>query len=83
LAKGSCGEVRAQLYVAFDQKYLTGEQFDSLRNQAVRISAALSSLAQYLRDSQLKGSKFRTDGARSPQRESPKSQTTSEAGENS
>jgi len=83
LAKGSCGEVRAQLYVAFDQKYLTGEQFDSLRNQAVRISAALSSLAQYLRDSQLKGSKFRAEGGRSNQ--TPKVQTPSgeEAGNSS
>jgi len=83
LAKGSCGEIRAQLYVALDQQYLTEEQFDSLRNQAVRISAALAGLVQYLHGSGMKGSKFRTDAPRLNQ--TPKVQTPSgeEAGDSS
>jgi four helix bundle protein len=30
IAKGSCAEARAQLYVAFDAGYLTQDQFDDL-----------------------------------------------------
>jgi four helix bundle protein len=30
VAKGSCGEVRAQLYVALDQGYLSAETFETL-----------------------------------------------------
>jgi four helix bundle protein len=35
LAKGSSGEVRAQLYVAFDQQYITKEQFELLTERAL------------------------------------------------
>jgi four helix bundle protein len=63
LAKASCGEVRAQLYVALDQAYVTQEEFDSLVDQALRINAALARLMKYLRDSELRGSKFRAAAA--------------------
>src|SRR4051812_7024801 len=34
IAKGSCAEVRSQLYVALDAGYLTKENFDPLLEQA-------------------------------------------------
>ena len=34
MAKGSCGEVRAQLYVAIDQGYLSRPLFERLSNDA-------------------------------------------------
>ena len=34
IAKGSCAEVRSQLYVALDAGYLTENEFASLREQA-------------------------------------------------
>ncbi len=30
IAKGSCGEVRSQLYVALDQNYIASEQFKTI-----------------------------------------------------
>ncbi|MDQ3753970.1 MAG: four helix bundle protein, partial [Acidobacteriota bacterium] len=58
-AKGSCGEVRAQLYVASDQDYLTNEQYYALSNQALEISRMLSGLIKYLRESGLRGNKYK------------------------
>jgi len=58
-AKGSCGEVRAQLYATLDQSYLTSEQFTSISNQALDISRMLSGLIKYLRESELRGNKYK------------------------
>jgi hypothetical protein len=35
IAKGSCGEVRAQLYVALDQNYIDKIQFEKISNKLV------------------------------------------------
>jgi four helix bundle protein len=59
IAKGSCGEVRAQLYVALDQHYITPEQFDIALRGAVEVSRMISGLIKYLRQSELTGSKLR------------------------
>ncbi|HEY0324176.1 MAG TPA: four helix bundle protein [Pyrinomonadaceae bacterium] len=59
LAKGSCGEVRAQLYVALDQHYITDEEFKSLRERAIEISRMISGLMNYLRQSEMRGRKYR------------------------
>jgi four helix bundle protein len=59
IAKGSCGEVRAQLYVALDQGYLSQEIFDSLSTKAVEVSELLSGFIRYLKGSPLRGNKYR------------------------
>ena len=59
IAKGSCGEVRSQLYVALDQGYLSRDQFDQMLNSFKRISGMLSSLIDYLKGSLMKGEKFK------------------------
>jgi four helix bundle protein len=59
IAKGSCGEVRAQLYVALDQHYITAEQFDTAAHQAVEVSRMVSGLVKYLHQSKLRGPKFK------------------------
>lgn len=59
IAKGSCGEVRAQLAIAFDQKYLEEDTYQSLVDQCRRISGMLSNLITYLKSSKFKGSKFK------------------------
>lgn len=58
VAKGSCGEVRAQLYVALDQRYLSQDSFEGLSNTAIEVSELISGLMKYLRDSELRGSKY-------------------------
>ena len=59
VAKGSCGELRTQLYLAKDQGYLSDEAFQILFNQAVMVSQLVSGLIKYLRSSELRGPKFK------------------------
>ena len=60
IAKGSCGEVRAQLYLALDQAYISKTQFEELRGRALELSCVISGLIRYLRQSQLSGKKYKT-----------------------
>jgi len=59
LAKGSCGEVRAQLYVAFDQSYLSEVQFQELTEQTIRVSRLIAGFRKYLAASALRGIKYK------------------------
>ena len=54
-SKGSCEEFRSQLYRASDRKYLSQKQFDELYLLAVRISAMLQKLIEYLQKTEVKG----------------------------
>ncbi len=47
-AKGSAGELRAQLYVASDADYLTKEQFTSLCALCEKCSGQISGFSSYL-----------------------------------
>lgn len=58
IAKGSCGEVRAQVYVALDQNYIDQEQFNIIHNKLNETSRTISGLMKYLQQSEFKGSKF-------------------------
>ena len=58
-SKGSCGEVKSHLYVALDQGYLTSASFDQLYGQASEVSRLLSGFMTYLRESDLRGRKYR------------------------
>lgn len=41
IAKGSCGEVRSQLYVALDCKYITQTEFDTTVEKCKQVSGLL------------------------------------------
>ena len=59
LAKGSSGEVRAQLYVALDQGYLAPETFDRLFKCVKEIGELLAGFIRYLNQSTLRGNRYR------------------------
>lgn len=53
ISKSSSAEVQSQLYVAFDQKYITEEDFNKIYEQAEIVSKMDSGFIKYL-NSQLK-----------------------------
>ena len=59
IAKASCGEVRCQLIVAFDQGYINDNEFGEMRDLARRVSGIIGNFINYLRASKMKGSKFK------------------------
>ena len=59
ISKGSCGEVRSQLYRALDQNYITSENFNDLSELSIKISRKLYNFMNYLRKSEIKGTKFK------------------------
>ncbi len=60
VAKGSCGDVRSQLYVALDQGYVGQAEFDEVTKLARRLSIMITNFIDYLKSSRLKGRKFKS-----------------------
>jgi four helix bundle protein len=58
VAKGSCGEVRSQLYVAVDQGYISAKELEELLNLFKRLSSMIGSLINYMKRSGMKGAKY-------------------------
>ena len=59
IAKGSAGEVRAQLYVALDVGYLNIETFKYLNSLAIDCSRLIHSFTQKLKGSEFKGLQYK------------------------
>ena len=58
-SKGSCGEVRSQLYTAFDEAYVSEDLWLDLHNRCLEISRLLDGFTRYLQQTEIKGKKFR------------------------
>jgi four helix bundle protein len=61
IAKGSAGEVESQLYVALDQKYISTEEFEEVRDLTRSTQRLLAGFIKYLRKSDLRGQKYKAD----------------------
>jgi len=53
IAKGSAGEVRSQLYIALDLKFISEVQFNEMNESVTEISKLISGLIKYLQKSNL------------------------------
>lgn len=58
IAKGSCGEFRVGLYIAFDSDYITHEQFLEMHEMSTTISKMINGLMKYLANTDIRGNKF-------------------------
>ena len=58
ISKGSCGELRSQIYIALDDGYINNEEFNLITNYCIKISNLIFKLIEYLKKSELKGQKF-------------------------
>ncbi len=59
IAKASCGEVRAQLSSALDQKYIETNKYNELTRRGRQISGMIFKLINYLKSSRFQGLKFK------------------------
>ncbi|HEY2919550.1 MAG TPA: four helix bundle protein [Candidatus Binatia bacterium] len=58
IAKGSCGELRSQLYVAVDQEYVDQKVADNLLVILKRLSVMIKHLIDHLKRSGMRGPKY-------------------------
>jgi four helix bundle protein len=58
-AKGSCGEIRSQMYRLQDRDYISETEFLTLREKSDHCIRKITNLMTYLRSSKIKGGTFR------------------------
>ena len=59
IAKGSCGELRSQLYRTLDRNYITKEEFELISTHSMRINSLIQKLITYLKNAEFKGVKYK------------------------
>ena len=65
IAKASCGEVRCQIIIAFDQGYINKDELRKIKELTLKVSGMIGNLVNYLRKSKIKGAKFKKPPRRS------------------
>ena len=59
IAKGSCGELKSQLYYCFDCRIIQENVFQNFYDRTEDISARIGAFIKYLNKSVIKGNKFK------------------------
>ena len=59
ISKGSCGECRSQLIRSFDRQYISEEEFTTIYNKLIDESIKIKNFMNYLKNSNMKGNKYR------------------------
>ena len=59
VAKGSCGEVRSQMYIAADRGYVDETTFNEIGGLLIETSQKISGFMKYLRQADERGRKFK------------------------
>ena len=61
IAKGSAGEVLNLLYLALDEQYIEGGEFEILYEKVLILMRRMGSLMKYLKNTDLRGSRYLSD----------------------
>ncbi len=57
IAKGSCGELRVEIDIAYDERYISEGEKNSIIKRSIKISSMLSNLIKSIKKSGYKGQK--------------------------
>lgn len=61
ISKGSLGEVRSQLYRAFDRDVVNEEKLKELQNKCLELASKIARFMIYLNNSDIKGNKYKVN----------------------
>ena len=61
VSKGSLGEVRSQLYRAFDREVIDETKLNELQTNCTELAAKIARFMIYLRNSDMKGNKYKVN----------------------
>lgn len=59
IAKGSCGEVRSQLYIAYDAGYIDKRELEMYAENCISVSKMISNFIKSLRTAEVKGVRYK------------------------
>ena len=59
IARGSCGELRSQMYIARDIGYFDNDNFDTIYSLALKVSKQINGFIKYLKSTNFKGQKYK------------------------